>query len=296
MAATNDYYSILGVNKSSTADEIKKAYRKLALQYHPDRNSTKEGEEKFKEITKAYEVLSDPQKRQTYDQYGAAAFENGGGAGGPFGGFGGGQSGRYGPFSYTYSGGSNDGQGFDFGGFSDPFEIFEQFFGGASPFGSRQRRPVYSLSLSFSEAVHGTEKEVNIDGKKQKIKIPPGVDTGTRMRFGEFDLIFDVASDPSFQREGSDVITTEEITFPQAVLGDTLEVKTVDEKVTIKIPSGTQPDTLIRLKGKGIQRLQSTSKGDHYVRIKVIIPKTVTKKQRELLEQFEKENGKKGWF
>ncbi len=294
--ASNDYYQILGVSKSATQDEIKKSYRKLALQYHPDRNKTKEGEEKFKEITKAYEVLSDPQKRQTYDQFGASAFEGGAGtgAGGPFGGFGG-QSGRYGPFSYTYSTGG-DGQGFDFGGFSDPFEIFEQFFGGASPFGSRARRPVYSLSLSFKEAVTGVEKEVNIDGKKQKIKIPAGVDTGTRMRFGEFDLVFDVASDPKYQREGSDVITIEEITFPQAVLGDTIEVETVEEKVSIKVPPGTQPETLIRLRGKGIQRLQSTSKGDHYVRIKVVIPKTVTKKQKELLEQFEKDNGKKGWF
>lgn len=293
--ASNDYYQILGVTKSATQDEIKKSYRKLALQYHPDRNKTKEGEEKFKEITKAYEVLSDPQKRQTYDQFGASAFEGGaGGAGGPFGGFGG-QSGRYGPFSYTYSTGG-DGQGFDFGGFSDPFEIFEQFFGGASPFGSRARRPVYSLSLSFKEAVTGVEKEVNIDGKKQKIKIPAGVDKGTRMRFGEFDLVFDVANDPKFQREGSDVITVEEITFPQAVLGDTIEVETVEEKVSIKVPPGTQPETLIRLRGKGMQRLQSTNKGDHYVRIKVVIPKTVTKKQKELLEQFEKENGKKGWF
>jgi DnaJ-class molecular chaperone len=163
--ANQDYYSQLGVTKSASADEIKKAYRKLALQYHPDRNKTKEGEEKFKEITKAYEVLGDPQKRQTYDQYGAAAFEQGAsGSGGPFGGGFGGQNGQYGPFTYSYS--TNGNQGFDFGGFSDPFEIFEQFFGGGgSPFGSRTRRPAYSLSLSFMEAVKGAEKEVMIDGK-----------------------------------------------------------------------------------------------------------------------------------
>src|SRR5579864_8620385 len=147
--ATQDYYSILGIDKSASADELKRAYRKLALQYHPDRNKTKEAEEKFKEINKAYEVLGDPQKRQTYDQFGAAAFEGAGAGQGPFGGAQGGPfEGRQGPFSYTYSTGG-DGAGFDFGGFSDPFDIFEQFFGGGGGFGARQRRPVYSLTINF---------------------------------------------------------------------------------------------------------------------------------------------------
>lgn len=294
MANSNDYYEMLGVSKTATADEIKKAYRKLALQYHPDRNKTKEGEEKFKEITKAYEVLSDPQKRQTYDQFGAAAFEQGGmGGGGPFGGAQGGQ-GQYGPFTYSYSTG---GQGFDFGGFSDPFDIFEQFFGGASPFGQqRQRRPLYSITISFMDAVKGVEKEVTIDGKKQKIKIPAGVDNGSRIRFGDFDLLIEVAPDPTFQREGADVIVTKEISFPQAVLGDQVQVDTVEGPVTIRIPAGTQPESLIRLRGKGIQRLRGSGKGDEYVRIKITIPKTVTKRQKELLEEFTKESGKKGWF
>lgn len=290
--ANQDYYSILGVTKSATAEEIKKSYRKLALQYHPDRNKTKEGEEKFKEITKAYEVLSDPQKRQTYDQFGAAAFEQGGaGGGGPFGGYGGFNQG---PFSYSYS---SNGQGFDFGGFSDPFEIFEQFFGGASPFGQRSRRPVYSLSLTFMEAVKGVQKEVTIEGKKQKIKVPAGVDSGTRMRFESFDIVFDVASDKRYQREGSDVITQEEISFPQAVLGSEINVETVEGPVKIKIPAGTQPESLIRLRGKGIPRLRGTGNGDHYVKIKVVIPKTVSKKQKELLEEFDAESAsKKKWF
>lgn len=290
MAADQDYYAILGVTKSASLDEIKRAYRKLALQYHPDRNKTKEAEEKFKEITKAYEVLSDPQKRQAYDQFGASAFEGGQGAG-PFSGFGGF---RQGPFTYTYT---TNGQGFDFGGFSDPFEIFEQFFGGASPFGRRGRRPVYSLSLSFMEAVKGTEKEVTIEGKRQKIKIPPGVDSGTRMRFGTFDIVFDVSSHPRFQREGADVITEEEISFPQAALGTHLTIETIEGPVTIKVPAGTQPDTLIRLRGKGIQHVRGTGKGDHYVRIKVIIPKSLSGRQKELLEEFEKESKrKKNWF
>src|SRR3989338_5837962 len=221
--AQKDYYQSLGISKTASADEIKKAYRKLALEYHPDRNKGKEAEGKFKEITKAYEVLSDSQKRKTYDQFGEAAFEQGGpGAGGPFGGFGG-FSGQQGPFTYTYTT-SGDGAGFDFGGFSDPFEIFEQFFGGANPFGQRaQQRPVYSLNISFMEAVKGTTKRVNMGGRTQ----------------------------------------------------------------TIKIPAGTQPDTLIRLRGKGVSHLAGSGKGDHYVRIRILIPKNLTSKQKELLKEFD---------
>jgi len=300
MADSKDYYSILGVAKTATADEIKKAYRKLALQYHPDKNKTKEAEAKFKEITKAYEVLSDAQKRQTYDQFGAAAFEQGGaggpfgGAGGPFGGFGG-QSGRYGPFTYTTYGAD-----FDFGGFSDPFEIFEQFFGGG--FSRQPRRPVYSLSVTFDEAVNGTEKEVSVDGKKQKIKIPAGVDSGTRIRFGEFDVVFDVTPHKKFQREGSDIITEEEITFSQAALGDQLTVETVTGPVTIRIAPGTQPGTLIRLSGKGVPRIRSNGRGDHYVKVKLHVPTKLSKQQKELLEELDRVSGstatgsKKSWF
>ena len=303
MADSKDYYSILGVAKTATADEIKKAYRKLALQYHPDKNKTKEAEAKFKEITKAYEVLSDAQKRQTYDQFGAAAFEQGaggpggpfGGAGGPFGGFGG-QSGRYGPFTYTTNGTGAD---FDFGGFSDPFEIFEQFFGGG--FSRQPRRPVYSLSITFDEAVNGVEKEVSVDGKKQKIKIPAGVDSGTRIRFGEFDVVFDVTPHKSFQREGSDIITEEEITFSQAALGDQLTVETVTGPVTIRIAPGTQPGTLIRLSGKGVPRIRSNGRGDHYVEVKLHVPTKLSKQQKELLEELDRVSGsttgsKKSWF
>lgn len=289
MANSHDYYQILGVSKSASADELKKAYRKLALQYHPDRNKTKEAEEKFKEINKAYEVLSDPQKRQTYDQLGHATYEQTGGNTGPFGGAGG-------PFSYTYSTGGAGG-GFDFGGFSDPFDIFEQFFGGASPFGRQARRPVYSITISFADAVHGAQKEVSIEGKKTKIKIPPGVDRGSRIRFNDYDVVIDVIPDKKFQREGADIVTEQEISFAQAVLGIEAEVETIHGKVKIRIPAGTQPDTLIRLSGKGVPRLHTSGKGDHYVRVRIMIPKSVTKKQRELLEAFDKESStKKGWF
>ncbi|MDP2649364.1 MAG: DnaJ domain-containing protein [bacterium] len=296
MANEKDYYQLLGVQKTDSLDEIKKAYRKLALQYHPDRNKTKEAEEKFKEINKAYEVLSDTQKRQAYDQFGAAAFEQGAGQG-PFGGnggpFGGQQGGRYGPFTYTYTtGGENP---FDFGGFTDPFEIFEQFFGGSSS--RRQRRSTYSLQITFMEAVCGVEKTVNIDGENQKIKIPAGVDEGSRIRFGDYDIILGVAPDKKFRREGYDIIIEKEISFPQAAMGIVIDVETIDGPVKVRISSGTQPDTVIRLRERGVPHLRGSGRGDEYVRIKITVPKNLTKGQKALLEEFEKEGKKKKpWF
>lgn len=304
MATQKDYYQVLGVSKNSSADEIKRAYRKLALQYHPDRNKGKEAEEKFKEVTRAYEILSDSQKKQAYDQFGHAAFEQaspfGGGAGGPFGagqgGFGQQQSGRYGPFSYTYSTGG-DGAEFDFGGFSDPFEIFEQFFGGGSPFGQRQRRQVYSLTIDFMDAVHGAQKTVTVNGKTQSIKIPAGVDDGSRIRFGDYDVVLSVRPDRRFKREGYDIVSGHELSFVEAILGTQVDIETIDGKVNLRIPSGTQPDTVMRLQGRGVPHIRGGGRGDHYVRIKVVIPKHITKSQRELLEQFEGNRSKKsGWF
>jgi DnaJ-class molecular chaperone len=299
MPTNKDYYELLGVSKGAALDEIKKAYRKLALDYHPDRNKTKEGEEKFKEITKAFEVLSNEEKRKAYDQFGHAAFEQGGmgGAGGPFGGaqgggpFGGGQ---YGPFTYTYSTSGQEG----FGGFSDPFEIFEQFFGGASPFGQRSRRPAYGLTITFDEAAHGTEKQVNIDGKSQKIKVPAGVDSGSRIRFDNYDVVIDVMPDNKFQREGYDVVSEEEISFAQAALGVELNIETVQGDVTIRIPAGTQPNAVIRLSGKGIRHIRGSGQGNHYVKIKIVVPQKLSKRQKELLEEFhqEEKTGKKSWF
>lgn len=281
-----DYYELLGVSKSASANEIKKAYRTLALKYHPDRNKEKGAAETFKEITKAYEVLSDPQKKQTYDQYGAAAFEQGNAGANPFGG-------QYGPFTYSY--GSNRG-GFDFGGFSDPMDIFEQFFGGGFA-SSRQRRSVYQITIDFMEAVKGVEKEVTIDNKKEKIKIPAGVDNGSRIRFEKYDIVVAVTPDKTFHREGQDIVTEAHLSFAEAALGKELQVETVDGPLTIRIPAGTQPDTLIRLSGKGIVSVRGGRKGDHYVKIKIVIPKHLSRKQKELLEAFEQETSvKKNWF
>ncbi|MGH7245947.1 MAG: DnaJ C-terminal domain-containing protein [Candidatus Levyibacteriota bacterium] len=290
-----NYYDILGVNKSSTDQEIKSAYRKLALKYHPDRNKTKEAEEKFKEVTKAYEVLSDSQKRSTYDQFGEAAFEQGaGGPQGPFGGgFGGQQGGQYGPFTYTYT--SSNGGDFG-GGFTDPFEIFEQFFGGGFGGQQRPRRQVYSITIDFMEAVKGIEKKVTINGKNQTIKIPKGVDNGSRIRFGDYDVVVEVTPSKKFQREGYNIITNEEISFSHAALGTEYDVETVDGKVTVRIPAGTQPETIIRLRGKGVPHVQGSSSGDHYIRVKVVVPKHLNTHQKELLKELENTKEKKGWF
>lgn len=299
MATQKDFYEVLGVSKSASPDEIKKAYRKLALQYHPDRNKEKDASIKFKEVTEAYEVLSDPQKKQQYDQVGHAAFSQGYGqgpfgAGGPFGGTGGQQSGQYGPFSYTYS--TSGGANYDFGGFSDPFEIFEQFFGG-SPFGQRQRRPAYSLTIDFMDAIKGVQKKVSIDGKEQTIKIPAGVDDGSRIRFGNYDVIIEVHPHKSFRREGINIITEENISFPQAALGDIIYVQTVDGQVKLRIPAGTQSNTIIRLSGKGVPRISGSGRGDHYVQVKVVVPKHVNSRQKKLLEELKgEEKSRKGWF
>ena len=146
------------------------------------------------------------------------------------------------------------------------------------------------------EAVKGAEKRVNMDGKTQTIKIPAGVDDGSRIRFGDADVVVDVIPDRKFKRQGYDIVTEEEISFPKAALGDNLEVETVEGIVKIKIPAGTQPDTLIRLRGKGVKMLRGTGHGDHYVRIKVVIPKTLSAHQKELLRELEGDKKKSGWF
>ena len=212
------------------------------------------------------------------------------------GGFGGQQhGGQYGPFTYTYS--TNGGADFDFGGFSDPFEIFEQFFGGASPFGQRARRSVYSLTITFMEAAHGVEKQVTINGKQQKIKVPAGVDQGSRIRFDDYDIVVNVMPDRNFAREGADIISEKEVLFTQAILGDEVEIETIDGPLKIRIPPGIQPGTLIRLSSRGVPRLRGSGRGDHYIKIKVSVPKKITKHQKELLEEFQREeqSGKK-WF
>jgi DnaJ-class molecular chaperone len=304
MAAKSDYYDILGVSKSASADEIKKAYRKQALEWHPDRHKDEKeaAEKRFKEINEAYQVLSDTQKRSAYDQFGHEAFSPGGGFRGaqgfggqnPFAGGGqGGQGAQWGPFTYTYTtngNGQNAGspfEGFDFG---DPFDIFESFFGGGMR-GARQRQiPRYSISLDFMEAVKGVEKEVSIEGKKRKIKIPAGVDSGQRIQFEDFILSIDVKPHEIFERDGADIYVKVTVPFSMATLGGQVEVPTIDGDIGIRIRPGTQSGTMMRLRGKGAPVIHSREHGDEYIRINVVVPENLNREQKRLIEELKEEN------
>lgn len=283
MATKRDYYEILGVTKTSTDAEIKSAYRKMALKWHPDKNADKkqEAEEKFKEINEAYQVLSDKKKRQTYDQFGHAAFDPSSGMGGnPFSG-----AHQSGPFTWSYSSSAGGANPFENMDFNDPFDIFESFFGGG--FG-RQARPRYSLSIEFMEAIKGVTKEVSIDGKKQTIKIPAGANDGTRIRFETFDVTIDVKPHARFKRDGYDLFIDHTIPLSLALLGGTTEVEAVDKKLKLKVRNGTPSHTMVRLRGEGVPILQRTGKGDLYVRLIVDVPEKLTGEQKKAVEQLKK--------
>ena len=310
-----DYYKILGVSEKASTDEIKKAYRKLAMQYHPDRNpGDKKAEDKFKEINEANEVLSDPEKRARYDQIsnqytswqqsggqpGSFRWEdlfNGGGAGG----FGGGQS-RVEVHDLNEMFG-------DMGGFSD---FFRTFFGGGGgqrysqstgrPRSGRtaQRQPQsyqQEITISLTEAFTGAKRMLDINGSRKEVKIPAGVKTGTKVRVagvvgngkaaGDLYLIVNVAADPRFERRGDDLYTEKTIDMYTALLGGEIEVDTLSGKVLLKIPAGTQPGQLFRLGGKGMPLLKHKDKyGNLLVKVNVTLPKKLSAEQKKRFEEL----------
>lgn len=292
-----DYYKILGVERSASTDDIRKSYRKLAMQYHPDRNpGNKQAEEKFKEINEAYQALSDPQKRARYDQLGSE-YSNWQqrGAPGDFDWsqwFNNQQSGRGG--TRVEYGDLND--LFGQGGFSD---FFQSIFGGGmsgTATGTRTRSvPAYQqpIVISLQEAHEGALRSFQSSGRKVEVRIPAGVKTGSKVRVAgagpegrDLYLIVEVAEDVRFEREGNDLRTSVTIDAFTAILGGEAEVETMDGKVKLKIPAGTQPEQVFRLAGRGMPHLKSAhTKGDLFVRVKVRIPKQLSSRQKALLEE-----------
>jgi molecular chaperone DnaJ len=346
-----DYYEVLGLNRGASQEEIKKAYRKLARQYHPDVNKSPDAEQKFKEIKEAYDVLSDPDKRSRYDQFGHAGVGHDfGQTTGGFGGF-----------------------GADFGGFEDIFDMFFGRGGRRNPNAPRKGADVeYTMTIDFVDAVFGTQTEISIPreetcstchgsgakpgtqpqtcsvchgtgqqeqvqntpfgrivnrrvcmacqgtgrviphkcptcrgtGKVKRtktipVRIPPGVDHGMQLRLagqgepginggppGDLYIILRVRKHPFFERDGQDILCEMPITFVQAALGDEIEVPTLSGRVKLKIPAGTQSGTSFRIKGKGVPANRGQREGDQHVRVKVVIPKSLTERQKELLREF----------
>ena len=300
MAEKRDYYEVLGVSKNASDDEIKKASRKLAIKYHPDKNpGDKEAEAKFKEINEAHDVLSDKQKRARYDQFGHAGV-GGAGGGNPFGGAGN-------PF------GGFNGQTFNFefgnGG------VFDDIIGNLFGFGAGARRPrrgadyQVAVTLTFEEAIFGTTKTVDNNGTAMKVKIPAGIDDGMSIRLrgkggpapeggtepGDLYVRVRVKPHKSLMREGAIILSEQKIDMVDAALGCEVEVTTVDGPVTMKVPAGTQSGTPFKLSGHGVPFRSDGDRGPHIVTILVETPKNLSKKQKELLEEF-KSAKKRGIF
>ena len=280
-----DYYKVLGVERDANAATIKKAYRKLAQKYHPDKNpGDKNAEERFKEITEAHAVLADPEKRRQYDQYGAADFHQ-----------------RFSQEDIF----RNMNFGDIFGGFGGE-DLFSQLFGGR---GRTQRAPSkgqdYSMQISipFRLAVQGGERRIDYrtDGRIEQIKvrIPPGIEKGARLRVagkgaphptggtaGDLYLHIDIEPDPIFTRDGRDLLVRAEIPYSGICLGTTIEVPTLETPKRVKVPAGMQPGQKIRLRGFGVAASGKKPAGDLYAIIEVAVPKNLTAEQKEILRQL----------
>ncbi|MGB9799988.1 MAG: DnaJ C-terminal domain-containing protein [Thermanaerothrix sp.] len=299
-----DYYKILGVDRNATEEEIKKAYRRLAMKYHPDRNpGDKSAEEKFKEINEAYEVLGDPEKRKRYDALGESYFRWQ-------------QSGAPGDFNWeewfaqgpvgtrTVRIDLDDLFG-DLGGFSD---FFSAIFGGmpgtttrTAGRRTRQTTPAVEqpVQITLEEAYRGTTRLIQVDGRRLEGKIPPGARTGTKVRLAgqgpigpngqrsDLYLVIEVLPDPRFERKDDDLYTEVTIDLYTAVLGGQVTVPTLGGDVILTIPPGTQPGQVFRLSGRGMPNLRNPQKhGDLYVKVKVELPRHLTPQQRALFEQL----------
>ena len=309
--AGKDYYKVLGISKTASADEIKKAYRKLAMKYHPDHNKgDKAAETRFKDISEAYAVLSDNEKRKQYDMFGSEGFQS-----------------RYSQEDIF--------RDFDFGNIFREFgfegrgkgqNIFSQIFGnmgqnsfrgGGSPFNSQfgghrgMARPVkgkdiiYKLALTIEEAFENTEKIISFQAggagpDKISVKIPAGISTGKKLRIsekghpglnggtnGDLYIQIEVLEHPRFKRESDDLIIVRDIKFSEALLGTEIEVPTIDKKtLKLKIPSGTQNNAKFRLKGYGMPHMNQKGRGDAYVVVNITVPKKLNKKQEELAKKI----------
>ncbi len=317
-----DYYKVLGLEPDATADEIKRAYRKLALQYHPDRNpGDKEAEEKFKEINEAYQVLSDPEKRAKYDQM-RQQYERWQRMGGAPGGFDWSQFAGAGPGGVRVEFRDLDDLLGGVGGFSDFFRTLFGFGGTgggvAYDFGPSARqatrgaraRPTeppryeHPITISLHEAYHGTTRHLEINGRRLEVKIPPGARTGTKVRlrraiplengdYADLYLVVQVAPDPRFERQGDDLYTEVPVDLYTAVLGGEVKVPTLTGEVYLKIPPGTQCGQTFRLRGRGMPKLRNPRQhGDLYARAKVLVPKDLTPRERELFEELARLRGR----
>lgn len=306
--AGKDYYKILGVSKNASQEEIKKAYRRLALKYHPDRNKgNKEAEERFKEINEAYAVLSDPEKRRQYDMLGAEGFQRRFTQEDIFRGF---------DFESIFRD-----FGFGFGG--RVRDIFSELFGDlgrttyhfrSSPFGRTEythqgikgKDLIYELPLTLEEVAKGTKKTITyIAGGRQEsisVNIPAGVRDGQKLRVrgkgepglyggprGDLYVQVKILDHPVFRREGDDLFFKQKIKFSDAVFGTEVEIPTIyGKRLKLKIPPGTQSNSKLRIKGYGLPKANGREKGDEYVEIIIDIPKTLTKEQKEAVAELKK--------
>jgi DnaJ-class molecular chaperone len=286
-----DYYKILGVNRDASEEEIKKAFRKLAHAYHPDKSGGDEA--KFKEVSEAYSVLSDKKKRQQYDTFGSA----GPGAGG----FNyGGQGFDPSQFGFDFSGFGNT-QGFDAGDLGD---ILSSIFGGRRV--RRGRDVAVDIELSFQESVFGTERKVMINSKfvKEKevtIAVPPGIDDGQMIRLsgmgetlegglpGDLYVKVHVRKHPYLRKEGFNLVMDLSAKLSEVLLGSERTIATLDGEITLKIPSGTKHGTILRVKGRGVPLDKNGRRGDLYARVYVQIPEKLSKETKKLIEELKKQ-------